>query len=392
VNILLLAPHPFYQDRGTPIAVDLLLRVFSERGDHVDVLTYHEGGSVSYPNVTVYRIPTLPFIRNIRPGFSLKKLVCDFFMFYKMIRLTLKNRYQVVHSVEESVFMAMILRSFFRIPYVYDMDSSMADQLVEKFPKLAFLGGIFAFFEGLAIKKSEAVLPVCDALASLVERYHPRKVVVLPDISILNGPLKNGSNRLKEELGVKGLLTMYVGNLEAYQGIDLLLESFAPSLKRVQTAGLAVIGGSAWHIRHYREKSIQLGIANSVYFLGPKPAADLGYYLSEADILVSPRIQGKNTPMKIYSYLDSGKAVLATNLPTHTQVLNDQVALLADSNPDAFSDAMLYLMGNEKLRLQLGERGKKYVEERYSYNAFRNTLCRVYETIEADLISRGRSS
>ena len=25
MNILLLAPHPFYQERGTPIAVDLLL-------------------------------------------------------------------------------------------------------------------------------------------------------------------------------------------------------------------------------------------------------------------------------------------------------------------------------------------------------------------------------
>lgn len=392
MDILLLAPHPFYQDRGTPIAVDLLLRVFSERGDHVDVLTYHEGGSVSYPNVTVYRIPTLPFIRNIRPGFSLKKLVCDFFMFYKMIRLALKNRYQVVHSVEESVFMAMILRSFLRIPYVYDMDSSMAEQLVERFPKLGFLRGLFTFFEGLAIKKSEAVLPVCDALASLAERYHPKKVVVLPDVSLLNDQFKNNSRRLKDELGVKGLLIMYIGNLEAYQGIDLLLECFARTLKSVQTAGLVVIGGSAGHIKHYRDESIQQGIASSVHFLGPKPVADLGYYLSEADILVSPRIRGRNTPMKIYSYLHSGKSVLATNLPTHTQVLNDQVALLADSNPDAFSDAMLYLMGNEKLRLQLGERGKKYVEERYNYNAFRNTLCRVYETIEADLISRGRSS
>lgn len=358
----------------------------------MDVLTYHEGDSVSYPNVTVYRIPGPPFIRNIRPGFSFKKLVCDFFMFFKMIRLALKNRYQIVHSVEESVFMAMFLRSFFRIPYVYDMDSSMADQLVEKFPPLASFRGLFAFFEGIAIKKSDAVLPVCDALAGLAERYHPRRIIVLPDISILNIPSKNETNHLKEELGVKGLLIMYVGNLEAYQGIDLLLESFARTLKRVQSTGLVVIGGSARHIRQYREKAIQLGIASSVYFLGPKPTADLGNYLSEADILASPRIQGNNTPMKIYSYLDSGKAVLATNLPTHTQVLNDQVALLADSNPDAFSEAMLYLMGNEKLRFQLGERGKKYVEERYNFDVFRNTLRRAYETIESDLKSRGRSS
>ena len=45
--------------------------------------------------------------------------------------------------------------------------------------------------------------------------------------------------------------------------------------------------------------------------------------LLAADVLVSPRLKGLNTPMKIYSYLDSGSAVLATRLRTHTQVLDD---------------------------------------------------------------------
>jgi len=48
MRILFLAPHPFYQDRGTPIAVNLMLQALSERGEEVDVLTYHEGRNVSY--------------------------------------------------------------------------------------------------------------------------------------------------------------------------------------------------------------------------------------------------------------------------------------------------------------------------------------------------------
>ena len=75
MNILLLAPHPFYQERGTPIAVDLLLRVLAERGEQVDVLTYHEGEDRAYPGpgaVRLFRIPPPPACRNIRPGFSLK--------------------------------------------------------------------------------------------------------------------------------------------------------------------------------------------------------------------------------------------------------------------------------------------------------------------------------
>ena len=47
---------------------------------------------------------------------------------------------------------------------------------------------------------------------------------------------------------------------------------------------------------------------------------------------MSPRIKGNNTPMKL-SYLHSGKAVLATNLPPHTQILDNRVAMLADPTP-----------------------------------------------------------
>ena len=127
MKILLLAPHPVYQERGTPIAVDRMLRVRSESGHHIDVLTYHEGESPSYTNVTLHRIPLPSGIRNVPPGFSAKKLVCDAFMFFKGLALVRRTRPQVIHAVEESVFMAMIYGIFFKTPFVYDMDSCRSD-------------------------------------------------------------------------------------------------------------------------------------------------------------------------------------------------------------------------------------------------------------------------
>ena len=53
------------------------------------------------------------------------------------------------------------------------------------------------------------------------------------------------------------------------------------------------------------------------------------------DILVSPRIRGTNTPLKIYSYLRSGKPIVATDLLTHTQVLSPDVARLVAPDADA---------------------------------------------------------
>ena len=160
MNILLLAPQPFYQDRGTPIAVSLVLKVLSERGENVDMITYHEGKELQFDHVTVHRIKNIPFIHDLRPGFSWKKLICDFLVFTKAIRLAHTKRYQLVHAVEESVFMALVLKRLFKIPYIYDMDSSLTQQMVERYSLLSYFTDYLDFFEKLAVNNAKAVLPV----------------------------------------------------------------------------------------------------------------------------------------------------------------------------------------------------------------------------------------
>ena len=81
MRVLILAPHPFYQERGTPIAVDLLIRALTERGDDVDLLTFHEGIDHTYDHFQIYRISPWPAVNNLRPGFSAKKIYCDIFLF-----------------------------------------------------------------------------------------------------------------------------------------------------------------------------------------------------------------------------------------------------------------------------------------------------------------------
>ncbi len=382
MRILFLAPHPFYQDRGTPIAVNLMLQALSERGEEVDVLTYHEGRNVSYENVNIFRIPNLFFVKDVRPGFSGKKLICDIFMFLQTFSMLFKRRYDIVHAVEESVFMALTVKKIFRIPYIYDMDSSMAQQMVEKFSYLALFSRIFAHAEKIAVKQSYAVVPVCDALAKTVREYDPnKKIVVLHDIPLLDESRNNHCLNFKKEFSIQGLTLLYIGNLEIYQGIDLLLESFQKVLEKRHSVDLLIVGGMNADIKKYQNKCRHLRIASRVHFAGQKPIDQLAGYLRQADILVSPRIRGENTPMKIYSYLKSAKAILATDIYSHTQVLNNRVAALANPNTEEFTIAMIRLIENSELRTQLGEAGKKLVQDKYSYSAFKNTLNRLYNSV-----------
>jgi len=190
---------------------------------------------------------------------------------------------------------------------------------------------------------------------------------------------------MKTELGISDLLLMYVGNLEVYQGIDLLLDSFALALQETRQVDLVIIGGEAADIQKYDRKSRQLGIDSKVHFLGPKPVQHLHQYLSEADILVSPRLKGNNTPMKLYSYLHSGRPVLATKLPTHTQLIDNGVALLVDPKVEPFSRAMLRLIADESLRAQLGAAGRRLIEEKFTYRTFREKLNGLFDWLEIEI-------
>lgn len=384
MKILLLAPQPFYQVRGTPIAVDLMLRTLSARGHEVDVLVYHEGASVTYPGVRVHRIPRVPGLSGVGPGPSMKKLCCDIPFFAQALWLAARGRHDLVHAVEESVFIAVVIRRLFGIRFVYDMDSSMSQQLAAKYPRAGWMSRWIRTCEEHAIRQAEAVVPVCDALAEMAGRYQPRRVAVLRDVSLLSvdGEVTHHARSLKDELRISGPIVMYIGNLEPYQGIDLLLESFALAKREVPSAQLVIVGGDSAGVRLYRQRCKRLDLTGSVHFVGPQPVNRLQECFACADVLVSPRITGGNTPMKIYSYLDSGRPMLATDLPTHTQVLTHQVAVLRPAQPQPFADGLVRLLKDPVLRSRLAQSAKMLAQTSYSYNVFEDTLTGLYAALE----------
>ena len=105
--------------------------------------------------------------------------------------------------------------------------------------------------------------------------------------------------------------------------------------------------------------------------------------LRQAQVLVSPRIAGLNTPMKIYSYLDSGTAVLATRLPTHTQILDDQTAYLVSPDPKSMGRGLADLLCDEALRERLAARAKDFVQEEFTPEAAHRKLNTFYTEMES---------
>jgi glycosyltransferase involved in cell wall biosynthesis len=386
VRVLMLSPQPFYQERGTLIALDLLLRVLGERGDQIDLLTFHIGEDRARKNLRIHRIRPWPRPARIRPGLSMAKIWCDAFLFWQAFRMARTGRYDLIHAVEEGGFIAMAIGGLLKIPYVLDMDSSMAVQIVDRYPWIRALKGPLQWLETLPMRRAVAVVPMCEDLAVVARRYCRGQVSVLSDVSLLEGTKNTPDGEdLRVSIGIEGPVTMYIGNLEAYQGIGLLLQAFQHVTASHPSAVLVIIGGAADDISRYRAQAESLGLSGRVHLVGPRPVSQLGHFMSQADILVSPRTQGTNTPMKIYSYLDSGRPVVATDLPTHRQVMSEHEAVLVPPEPAAMGEAILRLMERPDERRRLADNAGELVKRRHSWAAFREGVHDIFDSLEKRL-------
>jgi glycosyltransferase involved in cell wall biosynthesis len=133
---------------------------------------------------------------------------------------------------------------------------------------------------------------------------------------------------------------------------------------------VVLVGGDPPQVAHAKQEIERLGLSGHVLLTGQRPAEEIPAYLDAATVLVSPRSTGTNTPLKIYQYLRSGRPIVATNLRTHTQVLSDDIALLADPTPEAFGAAIVDAFADPERAAAIGARAKTIANTRYSDEAY----------------------
>lgn len=372
LKILVVAPQPFFIQRGTPIAVRMLLQSLGEAGHRCDAIVFPEGEDVDLPNVQVIRAPRVPGTKGMPPGFSLKKLLVDAAMFPMLAWRLLRHRYDLVIAVEEAAFMTLVLKPFFRVPYIYDIDSSIPEQINDKFGLPSWLNTALTAAERTAVRGSIGAIPCCQALGDIVRDYAPTlPVQTLEDVSLVDFDAETAP---PEGWSYESPVLMYIGNLEGYQGVGLLIEGFAKAVADGTEAHLVVIGGTPDTIETHRALADRTGAGDKITFTGPRPVEEIARYMAQATIVASPRTQGRNTPMKVYSYLDSGRPLLATRLPTHTQVLDDDIAMLVDPTPEDMARGISALLADPDLRDRLARQAAERVRAEFSPAAYRRKL------------------
>jgi glycosyltransferase involved in cell wall biosynthesis len=369
----MIAPEPFYQSRGTPIALWNVIRALGELGYGIDLVTYPVGNTIELPGLRIYRAANPFRINRVGIGFSGRKILLDIALAVAVAARVRRQHYAYVHAVEEAVVIALATRRWHRAPVVYDMHSCIPDELASaRFFRSSVVASLLRRLERSWIRSVDRI--ACSAgLGGYVKRQCSGA-----DVSEWRFPAQTASvsetrvAELREQLGIPAgaFVIVYAGNFEPYQGVSTLIKVAEWLRTELPSAVMVLVGARRKSDRLLTAGGRELEQSGALKIVSSQPRDEIPAYLALADVLVSARGPTPNVPLKIFDYLAAGKAIVATDVANHRGILDETRGVLVPGNARAMGEAIASLARDDSRAKALGAAARSYAEERLGWSGF----------------------
>jgi glycosyltransferase involved in cell wall biosynthesis len=284
-----------------------------------------------------------------------------------------------------------LLKPIFGFRLIYDMHSSLPQQLVNfQFTRSRFLIGTFKALEERCLEAASAVITICPDLRDYVlklgvspDRHLMIENSIFDDVRILEPAEDHGAIGAQKpvDFGPGHPVILYAGTFEVYQGIEILIEAFAHVVRQRPEARLLLVGGTPDQVRRLRVLADSQALGDTCILTGPIPKSGAMRYMKSATVLVSPRLYGTNTPLKIYEQLASGRPLVATRIWSHTQVLDDSVCYLVEPNPLSLAEGLVTALTDESGSAGRARNARALYEREYARPAYERKIQRLLEIV-----------
>ena len=343
VKVLFIAPQPFFEWRGSPIRVGFNTQALAELGYAVELLTLPIGEKKKIPGVHINRVPNIFGLKKISIGPSFSKVLFDFLLLFKGVRLVSKNSYDIIHCEDsEAALMGIILKTVFKKPTIVNFHNRLSDNL--RLHNCNALIGLGELVEHLLYSKSDSIIANSEELMQLLEKKHN-----VNDVTVVLDHI--AANECEPNLSLPDSYVAYAGTSAPYQGVPLLLTAFRRVIKEFPDLKLVLIGEMSADVK---KMAYDLGVNNNTTISGTLKIEETNYVLKRSLFNVIPRINGVQPGMKALHYLANGTPILATNLQCNTTFLKHGInAYLVEPYELSFAEGMLTLMRDATTRREL---------------------------------------
>jgi PEP-CTERM/exosortase A-associated glycosyltransferase len=291
------------------------------------------------------------------------------------------------HSPVLNVLPAIKVARRLNIPVVYEIRAFWEDAAVDHgtTTENSIRYRLTKALETYAIRQVDHVFTICEGLrADIVSRgIPPEKVTVTPNaVDVEAFQLAEPPDaELQTQLGLDGKTVIgFVGSFYAYEGLDLLLDSFPSILAKEPNARILLVGGGPQEA-NLKQKATTLGIQEKVIFTGRVPHREVNRYYNLIDVLAYPRhsmrLTELVTPLKPLEAMAQGKIFVASDVGGHKELIDDGKTgfLFSAGQSDALANALTKALGNRQLWPSIIANGRKFVEtERNWSNSVANYI------------------
>jgi len=382
VKVLMIAPTPFFADRGCHARIYEEIRALSKLGYEIVLCTYGLGRDV--PGVRIVRTINMPWYKKLSAGPSYTKILLLPCLTWTVIRTIVSFRPDIVHAhLHEGALIIRICKILFPSKkYVFDMQGSLTGETIQHgFVKIGSAG--FRFLAWLE-RRVSGWFPVITQSDSMVEELRRLGVPGNRITNVKDGvdtdmfcPMR-ADRTLATMLGIslERPRVLYMGLLEHYQGVDLMLEAFRMVAQKCPAIQFIIIGYP--NIDMYKAMCRDYGILDQVLFLGRIDYLKLPLYLSLSDIAIAPKIAEAEGDGKIYNYMAMGMLTIAFHRSVSREILGDCGIYAEFGNPESLAQKIVWALESPDQVKILGQKARQRAIDTLSWNAVGRRIHEVY--------------
>jgi glycosyltransferase involved in cell wall biosynthesis len=387
-RILKIAPTPFFADRGAHVRIYEETKALMRQGHQVVICTYHLGRDLD--GVETVRTLNVPWYRKLEPGPSPHKLYLDIFLFINAIKTIHKFKPDVIHAyLHEGAMIAGWLHRLYGIPYVFDCQGSLTEELIERgaLKRGSALGKIIGRVEDRLYRNSSVILLSSPTLYVVLQQKFqvPTEKLRMVEDGIDPWMFSNGVptdvRDLRARLGVPQdkKVFIYLGTMDKVSGVDLMLESIALLVSNRRDVHFVLMGYP--NVERYQETARQLGIAPYVTFTGRTPYEQCAQFLAMGDFALAPKNSASEGQGKLFNYMASQLPIVAFDNILNRRSLGDDGIYASAHSHTAFAQAMEWMLDHEAEARQKGQHLWERVQSTFSWDRTIQTVIESYEQV-----------
>ena len=380
----MLAPTPYFADRGCHVRIYEEARALIGLGHEVCIVTYHLGRDMA--GIPTVRIPHVPWYRKLAAGPSWHKPYLDILLFFTALCTARRFRPDIVHAhLHEGAFLGLVLKKLLRIPLIFDCQGSLtAEMLDHGFVRRGTLPyRLFRFVERIVNNGTDFI--VTSSRAGAQDLAGSWGVPVSRVAGIIDGvdtaafrPYPQDEARRALGLPPGRPTAVFLGVLNRYQGVDLLLEVVNILRQRGGAPHFLVMG---FPEQQYRERAEALGLDGLVTFTGRVDYAKAPLYLCAGDIAVSPKISPTEANGKLFNYMACGLPAVVFDNPINREILGDTGVYAATGDAADFADRIEELLQNRERMRELACRAREKAVRYHSWTSRGEELVAIYRRL-----------